>query len=127
MRSPEFLAEGTAVADLMKPDRVLIGGKDTARGRQAMEVLKSVYAHWVPEENILLTNLWSAELTKLTANAMLAQRISSVNSISALCEVTGADISQVLTLVLPQAVTPHGLCCLQGVMYPMHVVKRLCI
>mmetsp|Transcript_55 Transcript_55/g.200 ORF Transcript_55/g.200 Transcript_55/m.200 type:complete len:489 (+) Transcript_55:155-1621(+) len=95
LSNPEFLAEGTAVADLMKPDRVLIGGKDTARGRQAMEVLKSVYAHWVPEENILLTNLWSAELTKLTANAMLAQRISSVNSISALCEVTGADISQV--------------------------------
>ncbi len=82
--------------------QVLIGGKDTAGGRRAMEVLKSVYAHWVPEENILLTNLWSAELTKLTANAMLAQRISSVNSISALCEMTGADISQVRA-VLPRA------------------------
>jgi UDPglucose 6-dehydrogenase len=75
--------------------QVLIGGKDTERGRAAMETLKSVYSHWVPEENILMTNLWSAELTKLTANAMLAQRISSVNSISALCEMTGADIAQV--------------------------------
>ena len=75
--------------------QVLIGGKDTPEGRKAMESLKAVYAHWVPEERILMTNLWSAELTKLTANAMLAQRISSVNSISALCEMTGADISQV--------------------------------
>jgi UDP-glucose/GDP-mannose dehydrogenase family, central domain len=77
------------------PAQVLIGGKDTPEGRKAMESLQAVYAHWVPEERILMTNLWSAELTKLTANAMLAQRISSVNSISALCEMTGADISQV--------------------------------
>ena len=77
--------------------QVLIGGKDTPEGRKAMESLKAVYAHWVPDERILMTNLWSAELTKLTANAMLAQRISSVNSISALCEMTGADISQVGT------------------------------
>ena len=75
--------------------QVLIGGKDTPEGRKAMESLKSVYAHWVPDKNILMTNLWSAELTKLTANAMLAQRISSINSISALCEMTGADVSQV--------------------------------
>lgn len=75
--------------------QVLIGGKDTPSGRKAMLVLRDVYAHWVPLEKILLTNLWSAELTKLTANAMLAQRISSVNSISALCEATGADIQQV--------------------------------
>lgn len=75
--------------------QVLIGGKDTESGRKAMQALKAVYAHWVPDERILLTNLWSAELTKLTANAMLAQRISSVNSISALCEMTGADIAQV--------------------------------
>ena len=74
---------------------MLIGGKDTPSGRKAMLVLRDVYAHWVPNERILLTNLWSAELTKLTANAMLAQRISSVNSISALCEATGADIQQV--------------------------------
>lgn len=95
LSNPEFLAEGTAVEDLMKPDRVLIGGKDTERGRAAMQTLKSVYAYWVPDDKILLTNLWSAELTKLTANAMLAQRISSINSISALCEMTGADVSQV--------------------------------
>eukprot|EP00889_Picochlorum_renovo_P008960 jgi/Picre1/35990/NNA_003447.t1 len=91
----KFLAEGTAIQDLSKPDRVLIGGKDTDRGRKAIDVLASVYAHWIPEERIIKTNLWSAELSKLTANAMLAQRISSVNSISALCEATGADIQQV--------------------------------
>jgi UDP-glucose/GDP-mannose dehydrogenase family, central domain len=85
--------------------QVLIGGKDNPEGRKAMEALKAVYAHWVPDERILMTNLWSAELTKLTANAMLAQRISSVNSISALCEMTGADISQVGTL--PSTPPPH--------------------
>lgn len=95
LSNPEFLAEGTAISDLSCPDRVLIGGKDTTRGAKAIEVLASVYAHWIPEERILKTNLWSAELSKLTANAMLAQRISSVNSISALCEATGADIQQV--------------------------------
>ena len=153
LSNPEFLAEGTAISDLTKPDRVLIGGQETPTGRavrawgalnlapapsrsrqcvrplvaarlpssappcqplqracdgpltpssprpppcgQALEKLKWVYAHWVPENRILMTNLWSAELAKLTANAMLAQRISSVNAISALCEVTGADVSQV--------------------------------
>ncbi|GAB4817058.1 hypothetical protein N2152v2_004104 [Parachlorella kessleri] len=95
LSNPEFLAEGTAIEDLMKPDRVLIGGKDTPSGQKAIAALKSVYAHWVPNERILCTNLWSAELAKLTANAMLAQRISSVNSISALCEATGADVQQV--------------------------------
>lgn len=74
--------------------QVLIGGKDTESGRKAAACLADVYAHWVPRERILLTNLWSAELTKLTANAMLAQRISSINSISALCEATGADVQQ---------------------------------
>lgn len=95
LSNPEFLAEGTAMQDLAAPDRVLIGGKDTERGRKAIDVLASVYSHWIPEERILKTNLWSAELSKLTANAMLAQRISSINSISALCEATGADIQQV--------------------------------
>lgn len=95
LSNPEFLAEGTAIEDLKKPDRVLIGGKETPSGQQAIAALKSVYAHWVPEERILCTNLWSAELAKLTANAMLAQRISSMNSISALCEATGADVQQV--------------------------------
>lgn len=95
LSNPEFLAEGTAIQDLIAPDRVLIGGKDTDRGRKAIEVLASVYARWIPKDRILKTNLWSAELSKLTANAMLAQRISSVNSISALCEATGADVQQV--------------------------------
>eukprot|EP00887_Chlorella_sp_A99_P001010 scaffold5.g1010.t1 len=95
LSNPEFLAEGTAIDDLRSPDRVLIGGKDTESGRAAIATLASVYEHWVPKERILCTNLWSAELSKLTANAMLAQRISSVNSISALCEATGADVQQV--------------------------------
>ena len=85
---------------------MLIGGKDTESGRKAMAVLADVYAHWVPRERILLTNLWSAELTKLTANAMLAQRISSINSISALCEATGADIQQVRRLGFHTSVAP---------------------
>ncbi|KAL3150624.1 UDP-glucose 6-dehydrogenase 1 [Trebouxia sp. C0010 RCD-2024] len=95
LSNPEFLAEGTAMADLEKPDRVLIGGKETESGARAVKVLKSVYEHWIPEERILCANLWSAELSKLTANAFLAQRISSINSISALCEATGADVQQV--------------------------------
>lgn len=77
--------------------QVLIGGKETESGTQAVAVLKSVYEHWIPSERVLTTNLWSAELSKLTANAMLAQRISSVNAISALCEATGADVQQVST------------------------------
>jgi len=94
--NPEFLAEGTAVRDLENPDRVLIGGEeDTPEGRAAMETLSSVYARWVPEKKIIKTNLWSSELSKLTANAFLAQRISSINAISALCEATGADVEQV--------------------------------
>lgn len=91
LSNPEFLAEGTAVADLSNPDRVLIGGEDS----EAIEALVSVYANWVPREKILTTNLWSSELSKLTANAFLAQRVSSINSISALCEETGADVSEV--------------------------------
>ena len=91
LSNPEFLAEGTAVADLEQPDRVLIGGEDS----QAIEALASVYAHWVPQERILRTNLWSSELSKLTANAFLAQRISSINSIAAFCESTGADVREV--------------------------------
>lgn len=78
---------------------MLIGGKETESGTQAVAVLKSVYEHWIPSQRVLTTNLWSAELSKLTANAMLAQRISSVNAISALCEATGADVQQVITLV----------------------------
>ena len=95
LSNPEFLAEGTAIEDLTAPDRVLIGGKETPSGQAAIEALAQVYAHWVPQERILRTNLWSAELAKLTANAMLAQRISSMNSISALCEATGANVQEV--------------------------------
>jgi UDPglucose 6-dehydrogenase len=79
------------------PVQVLIGGKETESGQRAINVLASVYEHWIPTERILKANLWSAELSKLTANAMLAQRISSINSISALCEATGADVQQVRT------------------------------
>lgn len=91
LSNPEFLAEGTAVADLSDPDRVLIGGED----QDAIQKLVDVYAQWVPRDRILTTNLWSSELSKLTANAFLAQRVSSINSISALCEETGADVSEV--------------------------------
>ena len=91
----EFLAEGTAMEDLQAPDRVLIGGETTDAGQAAVEKLAGLYAHWVPRERILTTNLWSSELSKLTANAFLAQRISSINSISALCEATGADVDEV--------------------------------
>ena len=95
LSNPEFLAEGTAISDLMAPDRVLIGGQQSAEGLAAAEKLVSVYANWVPREQIITTNLWSSELSKLVANAFLAQRVSSVNSISALCEATGADVSEI--------------------------------
>ncbi|GLT54848.1 hypothetical protein SLA2020_280120 [Shorea laevis] len=95
LSNPEFLAEGTAVQDLLNPDRVLIGGRETPEGQKAIQALKDVYAQWVPESRILTTNLWSAELSKLAANAFLAQRISSVNAMSALCEATGANVTQV--------------------------------
>jgi len=93
--NPEFLAEGTAIQDLVNPDRVLIGGEENENGYKASKTVAELYAHWVPRERILLTNVWSSELSKLVANAMLAQRISSVNSISALCERTEADITEV--------------------------------
>ena len=91
LSNPEFLAEGTAVQDLLNPDRVLIGGESA----KAIETLVSIYARWIPREKILTTNLWSSELSKLTANAFLAQRVSSINAISALCEATGADVDEV--------------------------------
>merc|ERR1711907_595511 len=95
LSNPEFLAEGTAVPDLETPSRVLLGGMQTPEGLKALETVVNVYANWVPRDKILTTNLWSSELSKLVANAMLAQRVSSVNSISALCEATGADISEI--------------------------------
>jgi len=95
LSNPEFLAEGTAMKDLDAPDRVLIGGAQNPEGQCAIEVLVSVYANWVPREKILTTNLWSSELSKLVANAFLAQRVSSINSVSRICERTGADVREV--------------------------------
>ncbi len=99
LSNPEFLAEGTAIQDLMNPDRVLIGGPTSDSGQRAVQEVVSVYrgqdGKWVPAERILTTNVWSAELTKLAANAMLAQRVSSVNALAGLCEATGADIDEV--------------------------------
>jgi len=95
LSNPEFLAEGTAVADMENPDRILVGGEQTPGGQAAVATLVALYARWVPRERIITTNLWSAELSKLVANAFLAQRISSINSISALCEATGADVDEV--------------------------------
>lgn len=99
LSNPEFLAEGTAVEDLKSPDRVLIGGERTPGGEAALKALVDVYARWVPRERIITTNLWSSELSKLVANAFLAQRISSINSISALCEATGADVDEVANAI----------------------------
>lgn len=95
LSNPEFLAEGTAIDDLFKADRVLIGGNKTPSGQEAIQALVNVYAHWLRPDQILTTNVWSSELSKLTANAFLAQRISSINALSALCEVTEADVDEV--------------------------------
>jgi UDPglucose 6-dehydrogenase len=95
LSNPEFLAEGTAIRDLHNPDRVLIGGHETPSGQAAIATLVNVYAHWVPRERILTANVWSAELSKLTANAFLAQRVSSINSIAAVCEATEANVAEV--------------------------------
>lgn len=95
LSNPEFLAEGTAVQDLLNPDRILIGGDNTPEGQEAKDALTSVYANWIDRDRILQTNVWSSELSKLTANAFLAQRVSSINSISELCEETGADVNEV--------------------------------
>jgi UDPglucose 6-dehydrogenase len=95
LSNPEFLAEGTAITDLLNPDRVLIGGDSDAEGKKATQMLVDIYAEWIPIERILTSGIWSSELSKLAANAFLAQRISSINAFSALCERTGADIDEV--------------------------------
>lgn len=95
LSNPEFLAEGTAIDDLLNPDRVLIGGDTDAEGQKAIDALVGVYSKWIPTERILTTNVWSSELSKLTANAFLAQRVSSINAMSELCEKTGADVNEV--------------------------------
>lgn len=93
--NPEFLAEGTAIRDLEAPDRVLVGARETPSGQRALQAVADIYAEWVPRERVITTNLWSSELAKLVANAFLAQRISSINAISALCEKTEANISEI--------------------------------
>lgn len=95
LSNPEFLAEGSAISDLENPDRVLIGGHETESGKKALQTLVDIYAHWIPRERILTSNVWSAELSKLTANAFLAQRVSSINAISQLCEATEANVAEV--------------------------------
>jgi UDPglucose 6-dehydrogenase len=95
LSNPEFLAEGTAVEDLLSPDRILIGGDSSEEGKNAIQSLVDIYANWVDKDKILTTNVWSSELSKLTANAFLAQRISSINAMSELCEKTGADVNEV--------------------------------
>ena len=99
LSNPEFLAEGTAIQDLFNSDRVLIGGQQTKSGKKAISTLVDIYANWIPKEKIYTTNVWSSELSKLVANAFLAQRISSINSISALCEATEADVEEVATAI----------------------------
>lgn len=99
LSNPEFLAAGTAVNDLLYPDRVLIGSSPTPAGRKAAAALAAVYAGWVPRQRIITTNVWSSELAKLVANSMLAQRISSINSIAAVCEKTGADVDEVAAAI----------------------------
>ena len=95
LSNPEFLAEGTAISDLLNPDRVLIGGDTSPEGVKAVNALVEIYENWVPKTLILTTNVWSSELSKLTANAFLAQRVSSINAISEICEKTGADVNEV--------------------------------
>ena len=95
LSNPEFLAEGTAIEDLFKSDRVLIGGDSTKKGQEAVNALVDIYSKWIPRHKILTTNVWSSELSKLASNAMLAQRISSINSLSAICEKTGANTEEI--------------------------------
>jgi UDPglucose 6-dehydrogenase len=95
LSNPEFLAEGTAIDDLLNADRVLIGGDNTTSGKAAADALSSIYERWLPKDRILQTNVWSSELSKLVANAFLAQRVSSINAISALCEKTGTNVDEV--------------------------------
>ena len=110
LSNPEFLAEGTAIKDLFKSDRVLIGGDETDSGQKAVKALVDIYTNWIPKEKILTTNVWSSELAKLASNAMLAQRISSINSLSALCEKTGAKIQELSKAIgLDHRIGPHFL------------------
>jgi len=108
--NPEFLAEGTAIQDMENPNRVLVGGRETPSGQKAIQAIVDIYAQWVPRERIITTNLWSSELSKLAANAFLAQRISSINAIAALCEKTEADVTEVAHAIgTDSRIGPHFL------------------
>jgi len=108
--NPEFLAEGSAIRDMEQPDRVLIGARETPSGLRALQAIVDIYRHWVPEDRIITANLWSSELSKLAANAFLAQRISSINALSALCEKTEADVTEVAQAVGQDSrIGPHFL------------------
>ena len=110
LSNPEFLAEGTAINDLLKSDRILIGGDSTREGQKAIKALVEIYTKWVPKGKILTTNIWSSELSKLASNAMLAQRISSINSLSSLCQKTGAKINELSRAIgLDHRIGPHFL------------------
>ncbi len=110
LSNPEFLAEGTAIEDLFKSDRVLIGGDETESGQDAVHALVEIYSNWIPNKKILTTNVWSSELAKLASNAMLAQRISSINSLSALCEKTGASVEELSKAIgMDHRIGPHFL------------------
>lgn len=110
LSNPEFLAEGTAINDMINPDRILIGGDKTESGQKAIQKLVDIYANWIPKKKILTTNIWSSELSKLASNAILAQRISSINSLSALCEKTGADIDELSKAIgMDHRIGPHFL------------------
>ena len=110
LSNPEFLAEGTAIEDLFKSDRVLVGGDQTESGQDAVQALVDIYSNWIPNKKILTTNVWSSELAKLASNAMLAQRISSINSLSAICEKTGASIEELSKAVgMDHRIGPHFL------------------
>lgn len=110
LSNPEFLAEGTAIKDLFKSDRVLIGGDKSKSGEKAVQTLVKIYENWIPKEKILTMNVWSSELAKLASNAMLSQRISSINSLSALCEKTGADIDELSKAIgMDHRIGPHFL------------------
>ncbi len=136
LSNPEFLSEGTAMRDLAVPDRVLIGGDSTTdKGQEAIQALVDIYASWVPKENILTTNIWSSELSKLTANAFLAQRVSSINSLSELCEATGANVQEVAKAIgmdsrigpkfLQVSVGFGGSCFQKDIMNLVYIAKSL--
>lgn len=108
--NPEFLAEGTAIRDMESPDRVLVGGRETPTGQKAVDTIAEIYSNWVPKERIITTNVWSSELSKLAANAFLAQRVSSINAIAALCEKTEANVQEVAHAIgLDRRIGPHFL------------------